>query len=84
MSYGFSNSVKGPIGVGSKDKHATVSNVRITASRCTCASVGKLQRKGEITILFVVCLSNIPPGTPTFEGLPFRHDTVDRSAGVYT
>lgn len=51
MSSGFSNSIKVAIGVTSKVKHAIV-NVRHTESRCTCASVGKLQRKREVTICF--------------------------------
>jgi hypothetical protein len=53
----------GSVGVSSK-----VSNVRHTESRCTCASVGKLQRKGKVTTFFAVFLSSFPPGKTMFDG----------------
>ena len=50
-------------------KHAIVSNVRHTERRCTCASVGNLKRKREVTIFsFAVFRSSSPPGTPTCDG----------------
>jgi hypothetical protein len=52
MSYGFSSSVKVPFGVSSKVKHTIVSNVTHTENRCTCESVGKPQRKQEVTVFF--------------------------------
>lgn len=84
MSSGYSNSIKAPTGVPCKVKHATV-NVGHTESRCTCTSVGKLQRKREVTIFF--SLFSAPAFRlvqPRSTGLSFRHDSVDRSIGYYT
>jgi hypothetical protein len=65
MSFGFSTSVKVPIGVSSEVKHAIVDNVGHTEKRCTCASVGNPQRKGEVTIFSLCILYNQRDATYT-------------------
>jgi hypothetical protein len=47
MSCGFSNSVKGPIAVPSKDRRAIVSNIRFTARRCTLHQTESCRGKGK-------------------------------------